>query len=65
MSGPDRFPGGLGALGIHKGLVTNYGGGGATKREGWDKSSFTPKKGGGAEKVLAIPKRGGGRNSFG
>ena len=49
-----------------KGLVTNYGEWGATKREGgmW---SFTPTKkrvGGGAQKVLAMLKKGGGHKKF-
>ena len=46
-------------LGVHpaKGVVTNYGEGGATKREGgaWE---VLPLRKGGAEKVLAILKGG-------
>ena len=49
-------------LGICKGLVTNYGEGGATKREG-GASEVLPLRKGGAEKVLAMLK--GGTKSFG
>ena len=46
-----------------KGVVTNYGEGGATKREGGAHEVLSLRKGG-AEKVLAILK-GGGTKSFG
>ena len=45
-----------------KGLVTNYGEGGATKREGGAREVLPLRKGG-AEKVLAMLK--GGTKSFG
>ena len=45
-----------------KGLVTNYGEGGATKRE-WGAREVLPLRKGGAEKVLAMLK--GGTKSFG
>ena len=50
-----------------KGLVTKYGeGGGATKREGGGAREVLPLRKGGAEKVLAMLKRGGGgETSFG
>ena len=41
----------------HKGVVTNYGEGGATKREG-GAHEVLPLRKGGAEKVLAILKGG-------
>ena len=41
----------------HKGVVTNYGEGGATKREGGAREVLPPGKGG-AEQVLAILKGG-------
>ena len=49
-----------------KGLVTNYREGGATKPEGGGHGKFYPyEKGGGAEKVLAMLKEGGGgHNKF-
>ena len=46
----------------HKGLVTNYGEGGATKREGGAREVIPLRKGGGAEKVLAMLK--GGHKKF-
>ena len=46
-----------------KGVVTNYGEGGATKREG-GAHEVLPLRKGGAEKVFAILK-GGGTTSFG
>ena len=42
---------------IYKGVVTNYGEGGATKREGGAREVLPLQKGG-AEKVLAILKGG-------
>ena len=42
---------------LHKGVVTNYGEGGATKREGGAREVLPLRKGG-AEKVLAILKGG-------
>ena len=41
-----------------KGLVTNYGEGGATKREGGGACEVLPLRKGGAEKVLAMLKGG-------
>ena len=50
----------------HKGLVTNYGEGVATKREGGEACEVLPLRKGGAEEVLAMLKGGGGgTNSFG
>ena len=46
-----------------RGLVTNYGEGGATKREGGPREVLPLRKGG-AEKVLAMLK-GGAQKSFG
>ena len=43
----------------YKGLVTNYGEGGATKREGGARKVLPLRKGG-TEKVLAMLKGGGG-----
>ena len=51
------------SLEVNKGVVTNYGEGGATKREGGAREVLPLRKGG-AEKVLAILK-GGGTKSFG
>ena len=48
---------------VSEGVVTNYGEGGATKREGGAREVLPLRKGG-AEKVLAILK-GGGTKSFG
>ena len=48
---------------ITKGLVTNYGEGGATKREGGGAREVLLLRKGGAEKVLAMLK--GGTKSFG
>ena len=47
-----------------EGLVTNYGEGGATKREGGAREVLPLRKGG-TEKVLAILKGGGATKSFG
>ena len=46
---------------VHKGVVTNYGEGGATKREGGAREVLPLRKGG-AGKVLAILK--GGHKKF-
>ena len=43
---------------FYKGLVTNYGEGGATKREGGGAREVLPLRKGGAEKVLAMLKGG-------
>ena len=49
------------SLPYYKGLVTNYGEGGATKREG-GAGEVLPLRKGGAEKVLAVLK--GGHKKF-
>ena len=43
---------------VTKGVVINYGEGGATKREGGGAREVLPLRKGGAEKVLAILKEG-------
>ena len=52
---------GVNAIRLPKGLVTNYGEGGATKREGGAREVLPLRKGG-AEKVLAMLK--GGHKKF-
>ena len=47
-----------------KGMVTNYGEGGATKREG-GACEVLPLRKGGAEKVLAMLKQGGHKKFWG
>ena len=49
---------------LYKGVVTNYGEGGATKREGGAREVLPLRKGG-AEKVLAILKGGGHKKFWG
>ena len=53
------------ALRFTWGLVTSYGEEGTTKWEGGACEVFPLRKGGGAEKVLAILKGGRGTDSFG
>ena len=54
MSGPDRFPGGLGALGIHEGLVTNYGGGGGLQNGRGGTSQVLPLQKGGRAQTFTL-----------
>ena len=51
--------------GPSKGLVTNYGEGGATKREGGAREVLPLRKGGGGGKSFSHAEGGGGTNSFG
>ena len=50
---------------IVKGLVTNYGEGGATKREGGRQVKFYPYEKGGGRKSFSHAEGGGSKRSFG
>ena len=63
MSSFDLTLSSLGVRTWYKGLVTNYGEGGATKREGGGMRSFTPTKRGGGKSFSHS--EGGGTKSFG